>query len=321
MLNALLFVVTFFGASLCLSAEVYPTRPVRVIVPYGTGNSTDVSARIISQQLTEQLGKSFVVDNRAGASGIIGSGLVAKSAPDGHTLLAVDISFSILPGLYKSLPYDALKDFTPITEITGAPLVLVVHPSLKANTLKEFIAFAQANPGKINYGSGGVGAISRLSAELLKKAAKVDIVLVTYREGAAAAMNAVVGGEIEMLISVIPTVLGQVKSGKLRALAVTTDGKRVPSLPDVPSMNEAGVSGMTVYTWIGLFGPGGIPKEVVNKLHAEVVKAIAVPSVRERLIGLGVDPVGSSPEEFSNHIRDELRRWAEVVKSARITVE
>jgi tripartite-type tricarboxylate transporter receptor subunit TctC len=320
MRNAWLSALTLLGASLCFGAEVYPSKAVRVVVPFAPGGSTDFTARVISQQLSEQLGQSFVVDNRTGASGTIANGIVARSAPDGYTLMLADTSTTIVPGLFKSLPFDVARDFTPITQIIGGPNVLVVHPSLKANTLKEFIALAQANPGKLNYGSAGAGGLNHLMAELFKLAAKVNITHIPYK-GAGEVVPAVLGGQVDMLVATIPTVLAYVNSGKLRALAVTTDGKRAPSMPDVPSMSEAGVSGMTIYAWYGLVGPAGMPKEIVNKLHTEVVKAIAVPSVKERFITQGGEPVGSSPEEFSTLVRNELRRWAEVIKSAGNTPE
>ena len=320
MRNAWLFVLTLFGASLCFGAEVYPSKPVRVVVPFAPGGSTDFTARVISQQLSEQLGKSFVVDNRTGASGTIANGIVARSVPDGYTLMMADTSTTIAPGLFKSLPFDVARDFTAITQVMGGANVLVVHPSFKANTLKEFVALAQANPGKYNYGSAGAGGLNHLMAELFKVMAKVNITHIPYK-GAGEVVPAVLGGQVDMLISTIPTVLAHVNSGRLRALAVTTDGKRAPSMPDVPSMSEAGVSGMTIYAWYGLVGPAGMPKEIVNKLRAEVVKAIAVPSVKERFITQGGEPVGSSPEEFSTLVRNELRRWAEVIRSAGITPE
>lgn len=321
MRNALLFVLTLFGASLCLGAEIYPSKPVRVIVNFGPGGSIDIAARVISQQLSEQLGITFIVENRPGAGGTIGSAFVAKSAPDGYTLMMMDSNITIVPGLYKSLPFDVAKDFTPITQIQSNSQVLVVPSSFNVNTLKEFIALAQANPGKFNYGSAGIGTLSHLSAERFKIAAGVNIKHIMYK-GGPAVVTAILGGEVQMLMgSIQPAVLAQVKSGKLRALAVTTDGKRSPVMPDVPSMSEVGVSGMTIYTWIGLGGPAGMPKEVVNKLHAEVVKAIAVPSVKEQFIAQGAELVGSSSEEFSKYIRNEMRRWAEVIKSAGITAE
>jgi tripartite-type tricarboxylate transporter receptor subunit TctC len=320
MRNALLFGLAVFGALPCLAAEGYPSQPVHVIVPFPPGSSADLTARVTSQQLAEQLGKSFVIDNRVGAGGTIGTGLVAKSAPDGHTLLMVEIGFTIQPGLRKSLPYDVVRDFTPITEIMRTPSVLVAHPSLNVNTLKEFVALAQANPGKFNFGSGGTGSGSHLSGELFKIAAKVNVTHVPYK-GGNEVISAMVSGETQMLFVTIPAALPYVSSGRLRALAVTADGKRSPAMPDVPSMIEAGIPGMAVYQWFGFGGPAGMPKEVVNKLYAEVVKAIAVPSVRQKFVALGGELVGSSPEAFSNHIRSEHRRWGEVIKSAGIIPE
>ncbi len=320
MLNTLLFVLTLIGASLCIGAEVYPSKPVRVIVPYGPGGNTDIAARVISQQLSEQLGKSFVVDNRAGATGTIGTGIVARSAPDGYTLSMADTSWSIVPGLYKSLAYDVTRDFTPITQIMRVPNALVVSPSPNVTTLREFIALAQANPGKFNFASSGTGSLNHLMPELFKKAAKVDIVHIPYK-GAGETITALLGGQVQMLISPVLPVLAHIKSGRMRALAVTTDGKRVPTMPDVPSMSEAGVPGLTIYYWAGLAGPAGMPKEVVNKLHGEAVKALAAPIVMDQFIAMSAELVGSRPEEFSRFIRIELRRWAEAIKSAGITPE
>ena len=307
-----------FGASLCFGAEVYPIKTVRVVAPFAPAGISDIVARVISQQLSEQLGKTFIVDNRTGAGGIVGNGIVAKSAPDGHTLLMVNPAFTILPGISKALPYDTVKDFTPITQIMRVPSVLVVSPALNVNTLKEFVALAQANPGKFNYGSGGPGSALHLYSELFKIAAKVDIVHIPYK-GGGENFAALIGGQIQMLIISVPTALQFVNSGRMRALAVTTDGKRAPSMPDVPSMSEAGVSGMTIYVWFGFVGPAGIPKNVVNKLHAEVVKALAASSVKNQFAGQDAELVGSSPAEFSALIHNELQRWAEVIKSAGIT--
>jgi tripartite-type tricarboxylate transporter receptor subunit TctC len=320
MRSALLLVLTAFGASLCFGAEVYPGKPVRVVVGWPPGTTVDLVARVMSQQLSEQLGQSFLVDNRPGASGTIGTAIAAKSAPDGYTLIMIETSFSIAPSLFKSLPYEGIKDFTPITQVLSAPMVLVVHPSVKANTLKEFVALAHENPGKLNYASAGTGSIVQLAAELFKIATKTNIVNVPYK-GGGEMVTGLLGGQVQMLVATIPTVLALVKSGKLRALAVTTDGRRSPSMTDVPSMSEAGVSGMTVYTWFGFVGLAGMPKELVNKLHVEVVKALAAPSVKGQIMAQGGEAVGSSPEEFSRHIRSELQRWADVIKSAGITAE
>ena len=314
-----LWVLTLLHAAPAPGADVYPSRPVRVIVPFAPGGTLDLTGRVISQQLSEQLGKTFVVDNRTGATGIIGYGIVVKSAPDGYTLTMIDTGFPINPSVAKSLPYDVVKDFTPITQVIGVPRTLVVHPSIKANTLKEFIALAQANPGKYNYGSGGAGGINHLACVLFNRAAKVDITHIPFK-GAGEATAAVVAGQVDMVIAASPGVVSFVNGGKLRALAVTTAGnQRYSSMPDVPSMSEAGVPGMELITWFGLAGPAGMPKEIVNKLHAEVVKALAVPAVKERFAG--ADLVGSSPAEFSKVIRNDIRLWADVVKAAGVKPE
>ena len=320
MRNAMLLVLTLLGASLCWGAEIYPNQPVRMIVPFGPGGGSDVIGRIVAQQLSEQLGKTFVIENRPGAGGRIGAGLVAKAAPTGYLLLVSDAGMTIHPSLYK-LPYDVLRDFTPITQILRIPNALVVHPSLKVNTLKEFIALARANPGKFNYGSASVGSGAHLATELFKMAAKVNIVNITYAKGGSEVIAAMLGGQIQMFVITTTAAAPHVKSGQVRALAVTTDGRRSSAMPDVPSMSEAGLPGMEVYQWTGLTGPGGLPKEIVDKLHAEMVKAVAVPSVKERLIKLGGELVGSSPEEFSRYVRSEIPRWAAVIKDAGIKVE
>ena len=318
MRNALLFVLTLLGASLCFGAEVYPGKPVRVIVPYGPGGNTDIAARVISQELSQQLGKSFIVDNRPGATGTVGTGIVAKSAPDGYTLALADTSWSIVPGLYKSLSYNVPGDFTPITQIMRVPNVLVVNPSSNVKTLKGFIALAQANPGKLNFASSGPGSLNHLMPELFKKAAKVDIMHIPYK-GAGETITELLGGRVHMVMSPVPPVLPHVKSGKLLALAVTTDGKRVPSMPDVPTMGEAGIPGMVIYYWAGLAGPAGMPKNVVDTLQAGVVKALSSPSVKDKLVAMSAELVGSRPDAFTQFIRAELRRWAEAIKSAGIT--
>ena len=320
MRNTWWLVFTLFAAAPCLGADTYPSQTVRVIVPFAPGSTVDNTARVVSQRLTEQFGRQFVVENRAGAGAIIGNEYVARSAPDGYTLLMAEPSFTVLPSMKKSLPYDTLRDFTPVTLIVRQTNALVIIPSLNINTLREFIAAAQANPGKFNYGSGGTGSATHLWSELFKNAAKVNITHVPYK-GSSDVVNAMLGGQVQMLITTIPTFLAHVKSGRLRALAVTTDGKRSPSMPDVPSMTEAGVSGMSVYGWQGLVGPAGMPRDIVNRLQAEVAKALALPAVRDPFVAQAGEVAGTSPEEFSAYIRSELPRWAEVIKSAGITPE
>src|SRR5258705_10569731 len=243
MRDAILFLGALFFNAASLAAEDYPARPVRVIVAFAPGGGPDLTARLVSQQLSEQTGKPFVVDNRAGASGTLGYGLAAKSPPDGYTLLMLDLSTVIVPNLFKSLPFDVANDYTAITQIVGTPNVLLVSPAVNATTLREFIALAQASPGKLNYGSAGTGSAIHLPSELFNKAAKVNVTHVPYK-GGGEAMTALLGSHVDMLITTIPAALTFVNSGKVRALAVTTSGKRSPVMPDVPSMSEAGVPGM-----------------------------------------------------------------------------
>ena len=318
MRNVLLFVLSLFGASLCLGADVYPNRPVRLVLPSSPGNTTDFAARLVAQHVSERLGHPVIVDNRGGAAGILGNDIVAKAAPDGYTLLQATPTFTVLPAVLKSMPYDTGKDFTAVTMMVRITNVLVVIPSLKVNTLKEFIALAQANPGKFNYGAQEAGNVTHVWAELFKKAAKVDIRHVPFKGGGDVA-TALLRGEVQMQFTTIPSFLAFVKSGQLRALAVATDGKRSPILPDVPSFPEAGISGMnTAYGWQGWVGPAGTPKAIVNKLYEEVVRALAIPSVRDEFTKQAAEVVGSSPEEFSKFIHEDLRVWFEVIKAAGI---
>jgi tripartite-type tricarboxylate transporter receptor subunit TctC len=304
--------------ALGLAADVYLTKTVRVVAPFAPGGGTDTVARVVAQQFAEQLGKPFVVDNRTGASGIIAFEIVAKAAPDGHTLLLTNSAFASLPGLFKSLPYDTGKSFTPISEILRAPNVLVVHPSVNVTTLKDFIAAARAQPGKFNFGSGGAGSALHLYGELFKTAAKVELVHIPYK-GGGDNMAALLGGQVHMNITQYQAnVIALIKSGKLRALAVTTEGKRSPALPEVPSMSEAGVNGMAIYAWAGLLAPAGLSKALTHMLHGEVVKMLAVPVVRERFAAQDAELVGSRPEAFSGMLGGEISRWAGLIRVAGI---
>ncbi len=306
------------AAAAGMAAEVYPAKTVRVVAPFAPGGTTDTVARVVAQQFAEQLGKPFVVDNRTGASGIIAYEIVAKAAPDGHTLLVTNSAFASLPGMFKTLPYDSIKSFTPISEIMHAPNVLVVHPSVNVTALKEFIALARANPGKYNYGSGGAGSALHLYGELFKTAARVELTHIPYK-GGGDNMAALLGGQIHMNITQYqPSVVALIKSGKLRALAVTTDGKRSPSLPDVPSMSEAGVAGMAIYSWAGLLAPAGISTVLTGKLHGEVIKMLAAPAVQERFAAQDGERVGSKPDEFAKLLHSEIQRWSEVIRMAGI---
>ncbi|MEI6318123.1 MAG: tripartite tricarboxylate transporter substrate binding protein [Pseudomonadota bacterium] len=306
-------------AAPALAAEAWPARPVRVVVPFAPGGTSDIMARVMSQQLSEQLGQAFLVDNRPGASGFIGHGLVAKSAPDGYTIATVDDGFSIIPSVKKEMPYDPVRDFTFITEVMSVPRALVVRPTLKASTVKEFVALAQASQGRMTYASGGSGGINHLSAELFNLSAKVKLIHVPYK-GAGAATTGVLTGESDMVIAAAPTVVPQVKAGKLRALGVTTEaGRRFAALPDVPSLADAGVGGMVIHTWFGFLGPAKMPATVVERIQSEAARAIATPFVKERL--QGAELTGSTSQAFTAMVRAEMKRWAGVVEAAGVERE
>ena len=292
---------------------------MRIIVPFSPGGTSDLMARVMAQQLSEQLGQPFVVDNRAGASGLIGHGIVANAAPDGYTLATVDDSFSIVPSIKKELPYDPVKDFTFITQVIGVPRTMAIRPSIKASSVSEFVAYARANPGKVTYASGGAGGILHLASELFNFQAKVKLEHVPYK-GAGSATTGVLVGESDMVMGASPTMVPHVKSGKLRALAVTTaPGKRFSGLPDVPSLADAGVPGMVIITWFGFVGPARLPKQIANQIHSEVVKGLALASVRDRFEG--ADIMGTSPDEFTKVYQEDLQRWARVVKEAGIKAD
>lgn len=311
MRSALLFLAALLGVSPSFAADIYPNKPVTVIVPVAAGGSSDKVARVLCAQLTKQMGQPCLVENRPGGSEIIGTEMVAKAAPDGYTLLLADPSFSIIPNWFKALPFSIPKDFQPVTQVISAQWALVVRPSLGVNSLKELIALAQKNPGKLNYGSAGVGGAPFMWSEQFKLAAKVNITHIPYK-GASEVVNALLGGEVDMLTSTLPTVIGQVQAGKLKALAVSGD-KRAVSMPDVPTMSEAGISGAN-NAFMGLIGPAGMPKDVLDKLHAEVAQAVKDPTVKERYAADSAEPVANTPDEFSKVIRISVQQWADVIK-------
>lgn len=312
--------LVLLAAMPCHAQEPYPNRPVKVVVPWGPGGTVDFTGRAIADQLSRQTGTPFVVENRPGASGAVGAAVVARAAPDGYTLMLVDSTFTIIPSTIKSLQVDVVKDFTPITEMLSAPMVLVVSPGVKANNLQEFIALAKANPGKLNYASGGTGSSTHIAPELFKLAAKVDIAHIPYK-GAGDAMTAILGDQVQMAITTMPSALAMIKSGKLRALAITTQGKRSAVLPDVPSMGEAGLQGVNVVTWVGLAGPAGLPPEVVKTLQTNIAQALQNPELRARFAAQGAEAVASTPQELSKLIQSEVVRWGEVAKAAGVQPE
>jgi tripartite-type tricarboxylate transporter receptor subunit TctC len=297
------------------NAQDYPSKPIRLVVPFTPGGSTDILARVIGVKLTEAWGRQVVIDNRPGAGGNIGVDLVAKSPADGYTLVMGHIgTFGVNPTLYPKLPYDPIKDFQPITLVALVPNMLSVNPALPAKSVKELLALAKAKPGTINFGSGGNGSAAHLAGEYFKLMSKTDITHIPYR-GTSPAVTDLIAGQIQMIITGVPPTLNFVKTGKLRALAVATS-KRLPLLPDLPTISEAGVPGYEATQWYGVLAPAGTPKPIVAKLNAEMSKAIKGPDVREKLAADAAEPVGNSPEEFGAFIKKEIARWAPVVKAS-----
>jgi tripartite-type tricarboxylate transporter receptor subunit TctC len=313
--------IAVFGwavSGLSLSAETYPSKPIRMVVPYSPGGNTDVFARLIAQRLTLAWGQQVIVDNRAGGNTLIGTELVARSAPDGYTIMLTTLTFTVSPSLYKQLPYDTLKDFTPITLAVMLPNVLVVHPSVPAKSLKELIQYAKANPGKLNYASTGSGSSPHLSMELLKTMADINLVNIPYK-GGGPAMADLMGGQISSQFIGLSVAIPHIKSGKLRALAVTS-AKRSSVAPDIPAVAET-LPGYELDTWFGVLGPGGMPVPLAQRLQEEIARILHSTDFKEHLVSLGAEPVGSTPRQFAAHIKVEIAKYAQIVKTAGIKVE
>jgi tripartite-type tricarboxylate transporter receptor subunit TctC len=295
------------------AAQAYPDKPIRVIVPVPAGGTPDVVARMVAPALSSLLGQHLVIDNRGGAGGLIGAELAAKAVPDGYTLFfSSPGSLTILPHLQKQVAYDTLTDFAPISLVSIGPFLLITHPSVPVRTVKELIALAKAEPGKLNYASAGNGAANHLAMELFKSMAGVNITHVPYK-GAPQAVTDLIGGSVDLMFNSIPPVLQHIKTGRLRLLGVAS-AKRSPQLPDVPTISEAGVPGYEAITWFGLLAPARTPKPIVVRLSAALVKVVHAPDIKSQLEIQGYDPVGSSPEEFAAFIRTESQKYAKVVK-------
>jgi tripartite-type tricarboxylate transporter receptor subunit TctC len=300
-------------------AQTYPARPIRMIVPFPPGGSTDLVARVVAQKMSDAWGQQVVVDNRPGANGMIGTDLVAKAAPDGYTIVLGTIGpMAINASLYR-MPYDIDRDLAPITYTANIANVLVVNPSVPAKDVKELIALGKAKPGALTFGSSGTGGAPHMAVELFKILAKVNVVHVPYK-GGGPSMTDAVGGQITGSFASMPSAVGFIKAGKLRALGVSA-GRRSPALPEVPTVAEAGVKGFAVLDWQGLFGTAKTPPEIVNKLNAEVVRTLAMPDVVERLTAAGVEIQTSTPKAFGDFVRAEIRKWNGVVKEAGVKVE
>lgn len=311
------------GVALALLAPAahaqYPDRPIRILIPFTPGGGTDILARILGQKFTEAWGQQIVADNRPGGNGIIAAELTAKANPDGHTLLMVAIGHAINPSLQKSLPYDTIKDFTPISLTAVLPLMVAVHPTSKATTMRELIALARTSPKPLTYASGGVGSSQHLAAELLNHLAKTRMTHVPYKGGNQGLLD-LVAGQIDVMASTILTVAPHAKSGRLRALAMTT-AKRNPAWPELPTVAEAGVKGYESIAWYGLVAPANLPPAVLQKISAEAMKAVKAPDVQDALTKQGAEPVGSTPAQFGALIRNEMAKYALVVKQAGVTAE
>ena len=297
------------------AADNFPSRPIRVVVPYAAGGTADILARIVGQRISEAWGTQVVVDNRGGANGNIGSDIVAKSDPDGYTmLLGTSGSNAVNPSLYSNMPYDAKRDITYIAPVAATANILVSTPKFAATTLRQFIEVAKATPGKLTYGSSGTGSVLHLSGELLKTLTGIDIVHVPYK-GTGPSLVDLFGGQIDVVFANLPAIVPTVKAGKLRGLAVTT-AQRATALPDIPTMIEGGVSGYDVSSWFGIFVRAGTPTALVNKINSEVVRIIRLPDVNSRLVELGAEPIVMTASEANRYFRSEIDKWAKVVTAS-----
>jgi tripartite-type tricarboxylate transporter receptor subunit TctC len=307
------------GTASAALAQAYPNKPIKLIVPFAPGGFTDVVARILGQKLSVSLGQPFVIENKAGAGSTIGTDFVAKAAPDGYTLVMVSTTHVISPAIYPKLPYDPIKSFTPVGKLVDSAYVLLVNPKVPANNVAEFIALAKASPDKIHYASSGNGSSQHLMGGMFAAMTGVKMKHVPYK-GSSGAANDLVAGVVESSFAGVPNAMAQVPAGRLKALAVTTS-KRIPQLPDVPTMQEAGVSGYNASVWLGLLAPAGTPKDVVMKLNTEIAKVLSAADTKKELYAAGVEADISSPEALNTLMVQELDRWGKVIKDAGITMQ
>jgi tripartite-type tricarboxylate transporter receptor subunit TctC len=300
-------------------AQGYPSKPVRFVLPFPPGGPTDILGRIIGQKLNAQLGQPVVPENRPGAGGNVGTEYAAKQPADGYTIVLTSPSLAISPGLYKKLGYDPVKDFAPISLVAQIPNALLVHPSVPAKTLRELIQLAKANPGKLNFGSGGLGTSNHLGGEMFKGLTGVNMVHVPYK-GSNEAMVGMMGGHVDMVVIGVPPTLPHIRAGRVRPLAILAD-KRVPYLPDVPTSKEAGVPNYVVTTWYGILAPAGTPRDIINRLNAEWIKAEAQADTKEKMAAAGYDPMTSTPDQFADFIKSEMVSWMKVIKDANVKID
>jgi tripartite-type tricarboxylate transporter receptor subunit TctC len=302
-----------------LCAQTYPSKPIRLILPFPPGGATDILGRIIGQKYAERLGQPVVPENRPGAAGNIGLETAAKARPDGYTIVLTSPTITISPTLSKKLNYDPIKDLAPISLVAQTHIVVVVRTSLPVKNLKEFVEYAKANPGKLNFGSGGLGTSTHLANELLNSLAQIKMAHVPYK-GANQAMVALMGNEIDMVLIVVPNAGPQIQAGKVRALAVLSN-QRVPALPNVPTVKEAGIDNCDVASWYGILAPAGTPRDILNRLNTEWVKIAAMPDTMEKMQSAGAEPMSSTPEQFADFIKTEIVRWGKVIREANLSVD
>ena len=302
-----------------VAAQQYPVRPIRLIVPFPPGGGTDTMARVVAPKLSEYLGQQVVPENRGGAGANIGAELAAKSPPDGYTVMLATITNAIGATLYTRLNYDLARDFAPITQLATTPHILVVHPSVPVKSVKEFTAFTRARPGELTYSSSGSGSSAHLAGELFSSLTGTKMVHVPYK-GGGPSMIALVGGEVSLCFATMPSAVGYVRAGRLRGIAVTTE-KRSPSMPDLPTIAETGIKGYEAGSWYGLSAPAGTSKDIIARLHAETVKVMALPDVKERLFNAGFEVVTSNPEQFAAFTRSEIQKWGKLVRATGLKIE
>ena len=300
-------------------AQTWPAKPVRIIVPFAPGGGVDTISRFLAQKLTEQLGTSFIVENRAGGGGLLGAELVAKAAPDGYTLLTSAPEFSINPSVKAKMPFDAIRDFVFVSQLTSGQFLLACHPSVPVKSVRELIALAKAKPGRLNYGSSGTGSINHLSGELLQSMTGIRWGHVPFK-GSGPALIGLMGGEVDFSFGSTTSLVDQARAGRVRGVAVTGT-TRYAELPEVPTIAESGVPGYNVTGWYGLYAPAGTPMEIARKLQSEAARAFNAPDLRDKLIKAGNEPVVSTPEAFETFMRVEIAKWARVVKDAKLTLE
>ncbi len=311
--------LALISASSVAMAQAYPNRIVRLIVPFPPGAGADTTVRLFTPKLTDFFGQQVIVDNRAGAAGNIGAEAASKAVPDGYTLLVAPSSLATSQSLYKDLKFDITRDFAPVAMLASAPFVAAIHPSVPAKTVKEFVAYAKTNPGKLNFASTGAGGINHLSGELFKSMAGIDIVHVAYK-GTNTAIPDLIGGQVSLMFTSTVSSLPHVKAGKLRALGVT-GLKRSTAAPDIPTVSESGLTGYESATWFAVMGPAGVPRDIVNSVNATIIKVANTPEVRDALLSQGAEPSNFTPEQVGAYVKNEAVKWAKVVKDAGVKLE